>query len=110
MSELEHKEKIEIELDVVEEPDKPDEIDQRHGKLLHDSRLLVEERIRHANRSIERLKLVDGYDEETSCCLFCGRPRNEVEILIGGPVTHICNYCLDICNEVVASEKRKNYV
>ena len=40
-------------------------------------------------------------DAEKIICIFCARPQNKVNILVGGPMVHICNHCLDICNEVV---------
>ena len=35
-------------------------------------------------------------------CSFCGRPRQEVKMLIAGPDgLNICNECVDICNAVI---------
>jgi 4-hydroxy-3-methylbut-2-en-1-yl diphosphate synthase IspG/GcpE len=42
--------------------------------------------------------------DETLRCSFCGKPQDEVKKLIAGPNVHICNECIDICNEIVADD------
>jgi hypothetical protein len=33
-------------------------------------------------------------------CSFCGRTHEAVRKLISGPVAHICDECIDLCNEI----------
>jgi ATP-dependent Clp protease ATP-binding subunit ClpX len=37
-------------------------------------------------------------------CSFCGKSEKEVKRLIAGPKVHICNECVDICNEIIADD------
>jgi hypothetical protein len=39
-------------------------------------------------------------------CSFCGKARREVGKLIAGPDVHICNECIDLCNDVILGEDR----
>ena len=41
-------------------------------------------------------------------CSFCGRPRNEVSILIAGQEGHICENCVEHAQEIVAQELTQN--
>ena len=41
-------------------------------------------------------------------CSFCGRPRNEVSILIAGQEGHICENCVEHAQEIVAQELTAN--
>ncbi len=38
-------------------------------------------------------------------CSFCGKGPDEVGKLITGPSVHICNECVDMCNEILREEK-----
>ncbi|GAA0577631.1 ClpX C4-type zinc finger protein [Paractinoplanes ferrugineus] len=38
-------------------------------------------------------------------CSFCAKPSSEVEKLIAGPGVYICNECVGLCNDVLASEQ-----
>ena len=40
-------------------------------------------------------------------CSFCAKTQHEVAQLIAGPSVFICNDCVDICNDLVAAERRK---
>jgi hypothetical protein len=40
-------------------------------------------------------------------CSFCCKTQHEVAQLIAGPSVFICNDCVDICNDVLAEERRK---
>ena len=42
--------------------------------------------------------------QKTLCCSFCGRPRNEVKILIAGQDGHICEDCIEHAKEIVSQE------
>lgn len=37
-------------------------------------------------------------------CGFCGKGREEVEDLIKGPNTYICNECVKLCTTIIAKE------
>ena len=37
-------------------------------------------------------------------CSFCGKSHKQVKKLIAGPGVHICDECIDLCNEIVAEE------
>ena len=37
-------------------------------------------------------------------CSFCGQDRAEVQKLIAGPDTSICNQCVDLCNRIIAGD------
>jgi hypothetical protein len=47
-------------------------------------------------------KWVDG----SSRCSFCGKAKGRVEKLIVGPGVYICNECIDLCNEILAKERK----
>jgi hypothetical protein len=36
-------------------------------------------------------------------CSFCGKSQHEVEKLVAGPTAFICNECVAMCNDVIAS-------
>jgi ATP-dependent Clp protease ATP-binding subunit ClpX len=38
-------------------------------------------------------------------CSFCGKGTNEVEKLITGPSVHICNECVEMCNEILREDR-----
>ena len=38
-------------------------------------------------------------------CSFCGKGPDEVGKLITGPSVHICNECVDMCNEILREER-----
>ena len=41
-------------------------------------------------------------------CTFCGKSRKTVESLIAGPPNvYICNECIQLCNRILADEKKK---
>lgn len=41
------------------------------------------------------------YDEKTIRCSFCGKTQDQVERMIAGPDVYICNYCVDLCYNVI---------
>lgn len=41
-------------------------------------------------------------------CSFCGKSQFEVKKLIAGPTVFICNECIDICQDIVSSEKNQD--
>ena len=42
-------------------------------------------------------KWVDG----SLRCSFCGRPEAKVQRLVAGPGVHICDKCVDLCNDIL---------
>ena len=44
-----------------------------------------------------------GADE----CSFCGRPKNEVDMLIAGMSGHICDHCVSQATNIVKEEASK---
>jgi hypothetical protein len=38
------------------------------------------------------------------CCTFCGKEQQEVKKLVAGPVTYICDECVDLCVEIIGHE------
>ena len=42
-----------------------------------------------------------------SNCSFCGKNQKEVSKLISGPQVYICNECIDLCNEILIEENKK---
>lgn len=45
------------------------------------------------------------YDENNELrCSFCGKPQSQVKRLISGSGVYICNECVDLCQEILASE------
>lgn len=39
-------------------------------------------------------------------CDFCGKEQSVVKKLVAGPDCYVCNECIDICNEIIADDKR----
>lgn len=37
-------------------------------------------------------------------CSFCAKPQTQVEKLIAGPWTFICNECVGLCDRIIAGE------
>ena len=40
-------------------------------------------------------------------CSFCGKGVEQVEKIITGPSVHICNECVNLCNEVLEDEVKE---
>lgn len=40
-------------------------------------------------------------------CSFCGKSQREVKKLIAGPTVHICDECIELCNDIIAEESQK---
>ncbi len=41
-------------------------------------------------------------------CSFCGKSPDEVGKLITGPSVHICNECVDMCNDILREDKKSS--
>ncbi len=40
-------------------------------------------------------------------CSFCGKSQDEVRKLIAGPLVYICDECVELCNEIIQEERKK---
>ena len=41
-------------------------------------------------------------------CSFCGKSQREVKKLIAGPTVHICDECIELCNDIIAEEAEQD--
>ncbi|MGH9259003.1 MAG: ClpX C4-type zinc finger protein [Acidimicrobiales bacterium] len=41
-------------------------------------------------------------------CSFCGKPKAEVERLIGGPGVCICDECVGLCNDIIEKSEHRS--
>ena len=42
----------------------------------------------------------------TLYCGFCGKSQHEVAKLVAGPTVHICNECVDLCQDICFGVRR----
>jgi len=47
-----------------------------------------------------------GDGEDLLKCSFCGKSQKQVKKLIAGPGVHVCDECIDLCNEIMQEEER----
>ncbi len=40
-------------------------------------------------------------------CSFCGKSQDEVKKLIAGPMVYICDECIELCNEIIQEEAKR---
>jgi len=40
-------------------------------------------------------------------CSFCGKSQYEVQKLIAGPTVFICSECIELCNDILKEESKK---
>jgi len=55
--------------------------------------------------------MADKYDDSRQLrCSFCGKPQSQVKRLVAGPGVYICDECVEMCMDIVASaaEEEKN--
>jgi ATP-dependent Clp protease ATP-binding subunit ClpX len=53
-----------------------------------------------------------GGESEILRCSFCNKDQNDVRKLIAGPTVFICDECVDVCNDIIADDRRvegRNY-
>lgn len=51
------------------------------------------------------------YDENNELrCSFCGKPQSQVKRLISGSGVYICNECVALCQDILASEEHHSTV
>jgi ATP-dependent Clp protease ATP-binding subunit ClpX len=48
----------------------------------------------------------NGGDSEVLRCSFCNKDQNDVRKLIAGPTVFICDECVDVCNDIIADDRR----
>jgi ATP-dependent Clp protease ATP-binding subunit ClpX len=48
----------------------------------------------------------NGADSEILRCSFCNKDQNDVRKLIAGPTVFICDECVDVCNDIIADDRR----
>jgi hypothetical protein len=46
-------------------------------------------------------------ESKTVTCSFCGKNQQEVRKVIAGPSVHICNECVNLCDEILVKENVK---
>jgi len=47
-----------------------------------------------------------GNEAEILRCSFCNKDQNDVRKLIAGPTVFICDECVDVCNDIIADDRR----
>ncbi|HUL77740.1 MAG TPA: ATP-dependent Clp protease ATP-binding subunit ClpX [Vicinamibacteria bacterium] len=47
-----------------------------------------------------------GGEGEVLRCSFCNKDQNDVRKLIAGPTVFICDECVDVCNDIIADDRR----
>jgi ATP-dependent Clp protease ATP-binding subunit ClpX len=45
-------------------------------------------------------------DGEILRCSFCNKDQNDVRKLIAGPTVFICDECVEVCNDIIADDRR----
>jgi len=45
-------------------------------------------------------------DTEILRCSFCNKDQNDVRKLIAGPTVFICDECVDVCNDIIADDRK----
>ncbi|MDQ7090437.1 MAG: ATP-dependent Clp protease ATP-binding subunit ClpX [Methylococcales bacterium] len=43
-------------------------------------------------------------DDKLLYCSFCGKSQNEVKKLIAGPSVHVCDECVELCNDIIKDD------
>ncbi|MEN8140996.1 MAG: ATP-dependent Clp protease ATP-binding subunit ClpX [Thermodesulfobacteriota bacterium] len=49
----------------------------------------------------------DHTEDMDVVCSFCGKSQEEVKKLIAGPNVYICDECIDLCNDIVREDRKK---
>lgn len=51
----------------------------------------------------------DGLETKSkNFCSFCGKPENDVEVLVSGPKVFICDECVETAVDVIAEQKQQS--
>src|SRR4029453_446942 len=56
-------------------------------------------------RPLAQLMKKNG-ENEVLRCSFCNKDQNDVRKLIAGPTVFICDECVDVCNDIIADDRR----
>ncbi len=51
-------------------------------------------------------KRTGATEGEVLRCSFCNKDQNDVRKLIAGPTVFICDECVDVCNDIIADDRR----
>ena len=51
-------------------------------------------------------KKTDHLEQKVLRCSFCNKWQHDVERLIAGPKIFICDECVEVCNDIIADDKR----
>jgi hypothetical protein len=49
-----------------------------------------------------------GEKATIACCSFCMKPDTQVDKLVAGPAVFVCNECVDLCCQVIATAPDSN--
>ena len=44
---------------------------------------------------------------EALCCSFCTKSKFDVDKLVAGPGVFICNECIELCDQIIAEEAKR---
>src|SRR5712691_1450135 len=50
---------------------------------------------------------VDAGKRRSWRCSFCGKGKDKVRRLVAGPGVFICDQCIELCNEVLRSDRER---
>ena len=50
-----------------------------------------------------------GEGGELVKCSFCGKSQKQVKKLIAGPGVYICDECIELCNDIIEEELRRDH-
>ncbi len=84
----------------------------REGQVGHGPRLLHERgrgqglRPGRPGRGQARAMKKGSGDGEILRCSFCNKDQNDVRKLIAGPTVFICDECVDVCNDIIADDRK----
>lgn len=87
-------EKVEIGIEPSQRAAKAVSVDEMTFAKASEMQDWAEMRLRHmADRALRRPR-----------CGFCEKTAAEVERLVAGPVSYICNECIEVCARIIAEE------
>ena len=97
-----------------------DDDSQRVRGHLATHRAHLEQQLRSLQQALERLSQLDAWyaqqgqeegmtaTEKIYTCSFCAKQNPQVERMIAGPNgVIICNECVELCNQIIATEQAK---
>lgn len=68
----------------------------------------LEESLRKAYGDRWEAQVPRAKDEvQLAVCSFCGKSQNEVRKIIAGPSVHICDECVELCDQILIKEDLK---